>query len=95
MLVSGPMLLGALRGGPRRREEGLIAAHRTIVRLCLKGYVRVIVTTNFDRLLERALEIEGITPIVIDMPDAAECTSPMLHSGCTVVKVNDDYLDTV
>jgi phosphoglycolate phosphatase-like HAD superfamily hydrolase len=77
-----------------KRKE-LTAAHRAIARLCSKGYVRVIVTTNFDRLLERALEVEGITPIVIDTPDAAECTSPMPHSGCTVLKVNGDYLDTV
>jgi NAD-dependent SIR2 family protein deacetylase len=77
----------------RRKERS--AAHRTIARLCSKGYVRVTVTTNLDRLLERALEVEGITPIVIDTPDAAECTSPMPHSGCTVVKVNGDYIDTV
>jgi NAD-dependent SIR2 family protein deacetylase len=77
-----------------RRKE-LTAAHRTIARLSLKGHVRVLVTANFDGLLERALEVEGITPIVIDTPDAAECTSPMPHSGCTIVKVNGDYLETV
>jgi hypothetical protein len=53
------------------------------------------VSKNFDRLLERALEVEGITPIVIDTPDASECPSPLPHSGCTVVKVNGDYLDTL
>ena len=77
-----------------RRKE-LTPAHRAIARLSLKGHVRVIVTANFDGLLERALEVERITPIVKDTPDASECTSPLPHSGCTVVKVNGDYLDTV
>jgi hypothetical protein len=77
-----------------KRKE-LTAVHRAIARLCSKRYVRVIVSTNFDRLLRRALEIEGITPIVIDTSDAAECTSPIPHSGCTIVKVNGDYLETV
>jgi hypothetical protein len=79
------------------REEGKkepTAAHRAIARLCSKGYVRVIVTTNFDRLLERALEAEGVAPIVIDTPDAGEGAPPLQHSGCTVVKVKGDYLDT-
>ena len=51
-------------------------------------------TTNFDRLLERALEAVGVAPIVIDTPDAAEGAPPLQHSACTVVKVNGDYLDT-
>jgi hypothetical protein len=34
--------------------------------------VRVIVTTNFDRLLENALEAEGINPAVIASPDDAQ-----------------------
>jgi len=50
--------------------------------------------TRADRLLERALEVEGTAPIVIDTPDAAEGTPPLPHSGCTVVKANGDYLDT-
>jgi type I restriction enzyme R subunit len=36
------------------------------------GYVRVIVTTNFDRLIERAIEDAGVTPAVISTPDATE-----------------------
>lgn len=51
--------------------------------------------TRADRLLERALEVEGRAPMVIDTPDAAEGTLPLPHSGCTVVKVNGDYLETV
>lgn len=40
-------------------------AHLAIARLAKEGYVRVILTTNFDRLLEKAFELEGITPQVI------------------------------
>lgn len=79
------------------REEGRkepTEAHRAIARLCSKGYVRVLVITNFDKLLERALEAEGVFPIVIDTPFAVEGAPPLQHSGCTVVKVNGDYLDT-
>jgi NAD-dependent SIR2 family protein deacetylase len=42
-----------------------IKAHRAIAKLAKEGYIRVILTTNFDRLLEHALEAEGITPQVI------------------------------
>jgi hypothetical protein len=81
----------------QEREEGLklpTAAHRSIARLCAAGYVRLILTTNFDRLLERALELEGVSPVVIDTPDAVEGAPPLQHAGCTVVKINGDYLDT-
>jgi len=91
------LLQGYFEPDEEEREEGKkepTAAHRAIARLCSKGYVRVIVTTNFDRLLERALEAEGVSPIVIDTPDAAEGAPPLQHSGCTVVKANGDYLDT-
>jgi hypothetical protein len=91
------LLQGYFEPDEEDRAEGRkepTAAHRAIARLCSKDYVWVIVTTNFDRLLERALEAEGIAPIVIDTPDAAAGAPPLQHSGCTVVKVNGDYLDT-
>ncbi len=46
------------------RENGLklsTASHRAIATLVASGYVRVIVTTNFDRLIERAIEEAGVT----------------------------------
>lgn len=39
-------------------------AHRVIATLVSKGLVRVIVTTNFDRLLEQAIHDEGVVPTV-------------------------------
>lgn len=79
------------------REEGRklpTPAHRAIAGLVAKGYVRVLITTNFDRLLELALADVGIQPFVISTPDAATGALPLAHSRCTVIKLNGDYLDS-
>ncbi|WP_322053048.1 SIR2 family protein [Paraburkholderia bannensis] len=79
------------------REEGAkmpTRAHRAIAKLVRDGYVRLIVTTNFDRLMERALEDEGIAPIVVSGPDQLAGLQPLAHLGCCIVKVHGDYLDT-
>ena len=69
-------------------------AHRAIAKLVSTGVVRIIVTTNFDRLLERAIQDEGTSPVVISTPDQAEGASPIVHNACTIVKLNGDYLDS-
>lgn len=79
------------------REQGLklpTHAHKAIAGLVFKGYVRVIITTNFDRLLEKALEEAGVMPVVISTPDSADGAIPLTHSKCTIIKVNGDYLDS-
>jgi hypothetical protein len=68
-------------------------AHRAIAALVKMGIVRVVVTTNFDRLLESALEAEGINPTVIASSDDVDGALPITHSRCTVIKVHGDYLD--
>jgi hypothetical protein len=70
------------------------AAHRAIAEMVAMGNVRVILTTNFDRLMERALEERGIAPVVIATPDAVEGALPLTHAECTVVKLHGDYLDS-
>ena len=80
------------------REEGLklsTEAHQAIANLVSSGYIRVIITTNFDRLLENALGNRGIAPIVITTGEAAIGVLPLItHStGCIIVKVNGDYLE--
>jgi hypothetical protein len=78
------------------REEGKkapTAAHKAIARLVSTGYARVIVTTNFDRLLEQALDAEGVIPTVISTADAVKGAVPLVHSRCTLIKVHGDYLD--
>lgn|SRR5574341_531196 len=79
------------------REEGKkvpTPAHRSIAQLMLRGVVRVVITTNFDRLLEQALESLGIVPQVISTPDMARGAPPLVHSRATIIKVHGDYLDT-
>jgi hypothetical protein len=79
------------------REQGLkspTAAHRAIARLVAAGYIRCIITTNFDRLIERAIEDEGITPTVVSTVDAVDGMLPLMHQRCVVIKIHGDYLDT-
>lgn len=79
------------------REEGAkqpTAAHKSIANLVVGGYIRVIITTNFDRLLETALEDIGVVPTVIKAPDDVEGALPLIHSRCTIIKVHGDYIDT-
>ena len=78
------------------REQGLkepTEAHRAIARLVARGYVKVIVTTNFDRLMEMALNDEGVVPTVISTSDGAAGAAPMVHQRCVVLKLHGDYLD--
>lgn len=79
------------------REKGLkmpTPAHHAIAEFVKMGYVRVILTTNFDRLLEKSLEEVGIIPDVIASDDALNGAMPYVHSRCYLVKLHGDYLDT-
>lgn len=69
-------------------------AHRAIADLVKLGYVRVILTTNFDRLLETALSDVGIQATVLSTPDHIDGALPLVHTPCTIVKIHGDYLDT-
>ena len=69
------------------------AAHRAIAELVAGGSIRVILTTNFDRLLEQALEAAGVVPVVISSADGATGALPTQHARCTVIKLHGDYLD--
>ena len=91
------LLKGYFEPTEEDRERGIkqpTAAHKAIAQLVSSGHIRVIVTTNFDRLIEKAVEAAGIVPVVISSPDAAEGAMPLTHSQCTVVKLHGDYLDT-
>jgi SIR2-like domain len=81
----------------QEREDGAkqpTAAHHAIAALVAQGFVKVIVTTNFDRLLESALAEAGVVPTVISSPDQASGALPLIHTRCCVFKVHGDYLDT-
>jgi hypothetical protein len=69
-------------------------AHQAIARMVAAGHVRVIITTNFDRLIENALRENGVESTVITSDDALKGAVPLIHSRCYVVKIHGDYLDT-
>ena len=102
-------ILGALASTPAERRAILQSyidppkgddirkptkAHRAIAQLVASGAVRVVITTNFDRLIENALREAGVEPTVIASDDAIAGATPLVHSKCTVIKVHGDYLDT-
>ena len=81
----------------QEREDGAkqpTAAHRAIARLVAHGFVKVILTTNFDRLIEKALEDAGVEPTVLSTPDQLKGMLPLVHTSHCVIKVHGDYLDT-
>jgi NAD-dependent SIR2 family protein deacetylase len=82
---------------PEEQEAGKkvpTKAHRAIASLVQAGYIKVIVTTNFDRLTENALREVGVEPMVIGSEDALKGAVPLIHSRCYVIKLHGDYLDT-
>ncbi|MGZ8982341.1 MAG: SIR2 family protein [Methylotenera sp.] len=70
------------------------AAHHAIARLAADGFIKVIITTNFDRLMELALQEAGVAPHVLSTPDQIEGALPLVHTQCCIIKVHGDYLDT-
>jgi hypothetical protein len=79
------------------REQGLkvpTRAHRAIANLVRLGFVRVILTTNFDQLIEAALREQGVVPAVISSPDAVSGMMPLHLSPVSIIKLHGDYLDT-
>ena len=81
----------------KERDEGAkqpTAAHRAIAALVAQGFVKVIVTTNFDRLIESALVDAGVVPSILSSPDQVHGALPLIHTHCCVFKVHGDYLDT-
>jgi hypothetical protein len=67
------------------------AAHHALAELVVRGYVRVIVTTNFDRLIETALRNTGIEEQMLSGPGDLPGMIPLQHTACTVIKLHGDY----
>lgn len=75
------------QGGPILPTPG----HNALASLVASGRIRVIVTTNFDRLIERSLDAAGVTPQVISSAAGVKGMTPLVHARSTLVKVNGDY----
>ncbi|MFE7810066.1 SIR2 family protein [Streptomyces sp. NPDC057430] len=79
------------------REQGLkqpADAHRALARLVADGYIRVIITLNFDHLIEDALREAGLRPTIIRRPSDLAGMIP-LHAQRqgVVIHLHGDYLD--
>ncbi len=70
-------------------------AHKAIAKLIEQKFVKVIITTNFDRLLEKALSDLNINPRVVSSSDDIEGLPSLVHmERPLIIKVNGDYLDS-
>ncbi len=69
-------------------------AHRAIAQLVKEGYIRVIVTTNFDRLIEQALDELSVQYQILYHESDIDGMKPLAHSECTILKIHGDYRDT-
>ncbi len=90
------LLRGYFEPSDEDRAEGKKVpgpAHHAIAGLVARGTVRLILTTNFDRLCERALEEAGISPQVLHRVDQVAAATPLAHAQATVVKLHGDYAD--
>ena len=90
------ILEGYIEPTAEERSEGRkvpTLAHRAIADLVRDGLIRVLVTTNFDRLLENALRERGVEPTVVDSVDALQGAVPLTHAPCYLVKLHGDYKD--
>lgn len=69
-------------------------AHRAIAAMVKGGFIQLIITTNFDRLMESALEEVGVASVVIATPAQFVGAAPLHRNTCTVIKLHGDYLDS-
>ena len=68
-------------------------AHHAIANLVQQGFDKAIVTTIFDRLMERALGQAGIVPAFLSTKEQVNGSIPLTHLECWVFKVHVDFLD--
>ena len=70
--------------------------HYAIADLVKTGHIKVILTTNFDRLIESALIERGIQPYVIHIEGSHFSYLPPAHikNSCIVCKIHGDYRDS-
>jgi predicted ATPase len=78
----------------RRGVKAPTPAHRALASLAKQGFVRVFLTTNFDRLLEQALHDQNVVPTVITNTSDLEGAAPLSTADVTLIKLNGDYVDT-
>lgn len=79
----------------QEQEPGIkqpTSAHRAIARLVAEGAIKVIVTLNFDNLMEAALRDHGVTPLIIRGQKDLKGLGPLHTARAVVVHLHGDYL---
>ncbi len=66
-------------------------SHQIIADMVEKKLVKVIVTTNFDKLMEQALDKKGIAYDVVASRNDLMELKPREHSNCRILKLHGDY----
>lgn len=90
------IIQGFLEPSEAELEDGLklpTPAHRAIAAMVKAGHLRVIITTNFDRLMENALRDVGVEPTVVSSEDTLAGAEPLTHASCYILKIHGDYKD--
>jgi hypothetical protein len=67
------------------------AAHRALAAMMRDGLIRIIVTLNFDLLIETALRDLGIEPTVVSTPDDVAGMEPLHAQQYLVWHLHGDY----
>lgn len=66
-------------------------SHHIIAEMVEQKLVKVIVTTNFDRLMEQALDEKGVAYDVVSSEKDISELKPREHSNCRIIKLHGDY----
>lgn len=65
--------------------------HKTIAKLVENGFIKCIITTNFDRLIESSLDEKKINFDVVASSYDLDILKPREHSKCRLYKIHGDY----
>lgn len=77
----------------KKGKKSPTATHICIAELVKDGFIKYIITTNFDKLLENALLEKNVQPITIINDDDLNGTPNFENAKCVIFKVNGDFLD--
>ncbi|MEO9322276.1 SIR2 family protein [Nocardioides sp. C4-1] len=76
------------------RQSGVkqpVAAHHAIAALVGTGHIKVIITLNFDHLIEEALRAANIEPVVVNTEAGIRGLQPLHEYQCLIVHLHGDY----
>lgn len=93
-LARKDMLRSFFEPTEREREEGIKVpsdAHRALAEMMRDGLIRIIVTLNFDLLIENALRDLGVEPTIVSTVDDVRGMEPLHAQTNLVWHLHGDY----